>query len=108
VTCQRITRQRLDKHPAIRTLNNGMNVYSSLLGNSQRANGMARQQSRDVFSVGAVSSRVELCLLWGLCRRIIRGSRIVEEESRRVLVEFRSSRVIEEEIARRLHSDFKR
>jgi hypothetical protein len=38
VTCQRIARQRLDKHPAIRARNNIMNVYSSLLGNSQRAN----------------------------------------------------------------------
>jgi hypothetical protein len=41
-TCQRIARQRLNKHPAIRARNNRMNVYSSLLGNSQRANGVAR------------------------------------------------------------------
>jgi hypothetical protein len=42
VTCQRIARQRLDKHPAIHTCSNRMNVYSSLLGNSQRTNGLAR------------------------------------------------------------------
>jgi hypothetical protein len=42
VTCQRITRQRLDKHSAIRARNNRTNVYSSLLGNSQRVNGLAR------------------------------------------------------------------
>jgi hypothetical protein len=42
VTCQGIARQRLDKHPAIRARNNRTNVYSSLLGNSQRTNGLAR------------------------------------------------------------------
>jgi hypothetical protein len=42
VTCQRIAKQRLDKHPAIRARNNSTNVYSSLLGNNQRANGLAR------------------------------------------------------------------
>jgi hypothetical protein len=41
VICQCIARQRLDKHPAIRARNNRANVYSSLLGNSQRANGLA-------------------------------------------------------------------
>jgi hypothetical protein len=54
VTCQRIARQRLDKHPAIRALNNRTNVYSSLLGNSQRANGLARYLSCDLFSVSAL------------------------------------------------------
>jgi hypothetical protein len=34
VTCQRIARQWLDRHRAIRTCNNVTNVYSSLLGNS--------------------------------------------------------------------------
>jgi hypothetical protein len=34
VTYQRITRQRLDKHPAICTRNNRTNVYSSLLDKS--------------------------------------------------------------------------
>jgi hypothetical protein len=48
VTCQCITRQRLDKHPAIRARNNTTNVYSSL-GNSQRANKLAGYKSRDVF-----------------------------------------------------------
>jgi hypothetical protein len=38
VICQRTARQRLDKHPAIHARNNRTNVYSSLLGNSQRAN----------------------------------------------------------------------
>jgi hypothetical protein len=42
VTCQRIASQRLDKHPAIRARKNRTNVYSSLLGNSQRANGLVR------------------------------------------------------------------
>jgi hypothetical protein len=41
VTSQRIARQQLDKHPAISTLNNRMDVFSSLLGNIQRANGLA-------------------------------------------------------------------
>jgi hypothetical protein len=50
VTCQRIARQRLDKYPAIRARNR-TNVYSSLLGNSQRANGLTRYLSRDLFSV---------------------------------------------------------
>jgi hypothetical protein len=35
VTCERIARQRLDKHPAIHSRNNRTNVYSSLLGKSQ-------------------------------------------------------------------------
>jgi hypothetical protein len=51
VTCQRIARQQLDKHPAIRARNNRTNVYSSLLGSSQCANGLARWLSRDLFSV---------------------------------------------------------
>jgi hypothetical protein len=51
VTCQRIARQRLDKRPAIRARNEKTNVYSSLLGKSQRANGLARYLSRDLFSV---------------------------------------------------------
>jgi hypothetical protein len=51
VTCQRIARQRLDKHPAIHVCNNRTNVYSSLLGNNQRANGPVRYISRDLFSV---------------------------------------------------------
>jgi hypothetical protein len=41
-TCQRIARQRLDKHPAIRARNNMTNVYSPLLGKSQGANELAR------------------------------------------------------------------
>jgi hypothetical protein len=46
VTCQHIARQRLDKHPAICVRNN-----SSLLGNIQRANGLERWLSCDLFSV---------------------------------------------------------
>jgi hypothetical protein len=42
VTCQRIARQRVYKHPAIYARNNRTNVYSLLLGNSQPANGLAR------------------------------------------------------------------
>jgi hypothetical protein len=42
VTCQRIARQRLDKQPAIGARNNRTDGYNSLLGNSQRANGLAR------------------------------------------------------------------
>jgi hypothetical protein len=34
--------QRLDKHPAIRASNNTTNVYISLLGKNQRANGLPR------------------------------------------------------------------
>jgi hypothetical protein len=49
--CQRIARQRLDKHPAIRASNNRTDIYSSLLGNYQRGNGLARWLSRDLFSV---------------------------------------------------------
>jgi hypothetical protein len=48
---QSITRQWLDKHLAIPVRKNRTNVYSSLLGNSQRANGLARYLSRDLFSV---------------------------------------------------------
>jgi hypothetical protein len=51
VTCQHIARQWLEKHPAICTHSNRMNVYSSLLGKSQLANGLARQLSRDLFSM---------------------------------------------------------
>jgi hypothetical protein len=51
VTRQCISRHRLDKHPAIRSLNNRTNVYRLLLCNSQRANGQARWISRDLFSV---------------------------------------------------------
>jgi hypothetical protein len=42
VTCQSIARQRLYKHPVIRVRNNRTNIYSVSLGNSQRANGLAR------------------------------------------------------------------
>jgi hypothetical protein len=39
-TFQSIARHWLDKHPAIHARNNRTNVYCSLLGNSQRANGL--------------------------------------------------------------------
>jgi hypothetical protein len=42
VTRERIAGQRLDKHLAIRARNSRTNCYISLLGNSQRANGLAR------------------------------------------------------------------
>jgi hypothetical protein len=57
MTCQRIATQRLDRHPAIRSGNNRTNVYISLLGNSQRTNGLARELSRDWFSVGSRRDR---------------------------------------------------
>jgi hypothetical protein len=41
VIYQRIARQRLDKYPEIRASNYRTNDYSSLLGNSHRANGLA-------------------------------------------------------------------
>jgi hypothetical protein len=46
-----VTRQRPNKHPAIRARNNRTNVYSSLIGNNQRANGLARYLSRDLFLI---------------------------------------------------------
>jgi hypothetical protein len=39
-TC--IARQRRDKHLVLRSRNNRTNVYSSLLGNSHNANGLAK------------------------------------------------------------------
>jgi hypothetical protein len=42
VTCQRNAGQQLDEHPTTRARNNRKNVYSSLLGNSERANGLSR------------------------------------------------------------------
>jgi hypothetical protein len=54
VTCQRIARQRLGKHPAICARNSRTNVSSRLLGNIQRDNGLARWLSHDLFSVWSV------------------------------------------------------
>jgi hypothetical protein len=51
VTYQYIARQRLDKHSAILALNKRTNVYSSLLGSSHGADGLARWLSRDLFPV---------------------------------------------------------
>jgi hypothetical protein len=51
VKCQLIVKQRLDKHPAIGARNNRTNVYSSLSGKSQSANGQARYLACDLFSV---------------------------------------------------------
>jgi hypothetical protein len=51
VTRQRTAKQLLDLHPTICTRNNRTNVLSSLLGNIQHANGLARYLSRDLFSV---------------------------------------------------------
>jgi hypothetical protein len=73
VTCQRIVRQRLDKHPAIRASNNRTNVYSSLLDNSQRANELAGLSSRDLwFLCDLRHATVELCFLRCPCRGITR------------------------------------
>jgi hypothetical protein len=63
VICQRIARQRLDKHPAIRARNNSTNVYSSLLDNSQRGNGLATELQRDLFSGGLRYATIELRFL---------------------------------------------
>jgi hypothetical protein len=41
----------LGKQSVARSRNNRTNVYSSLLGNNQRANGLARELSRDLFSM---------------------------------------------------------
>jgi hypothetical protein len=43
--------QILGKQSVARSSNNRTNVYSSLLDNSQSANGLARQLSRDLFSM---------------------------------------------------------
>jgi hypothetical protein len=56
VTCQRIARQRLNKHPDIRAHNTRTNVYSSLLGNSQHADELTRKLLRDFFSVWSALS----------------------------------------------------
>jgi hypothetical protein len=54
-----------------------------------------------------------LCFPWGLCRVLIREVNLEASsvqgswKSFRVLVEFWGSRVIEQEMARRLHSDLK-
>jgi hypothetical protein len=48
---QLIARQQLDKHTATRASHNRTIVYSSLLSNSGRANGLARWLSRDLFFV---------------------------------------------------------
>jgi hypothetical protein len=73
VTCQRIDRQRLDKDPAIRARNNKTNVCSSLLGNSQRANGLARWLSRDLFSVwSALRNKRIVISVRGPCRQDMR------------------------------------
>jgi hypothetical protein len=62
VIYQRTARQRLDKYPA-HARNNRTNVYSSLLGNSQRANELAWYLSRDSFSVWSAFATIELCFL---------------------------------------------
>jgi hypothetical protein len=76
VTCQRTARQRLDKHHAIRTRNNRTNFYSSLVGNSQRANGQARWLSRDLFSVwSALRNNRTVFSVRGPCREDMREYR---------------------------------
>jgi hypothetical protein len=73
VTCQCIARQRLDKHPAIRARNNRTNVYSSLLGNSQCANGLTSWLSRDLFSVwSALCNNRTVFSVRGPCREDMR------------------------------------
>jgi hypothetical protein len=99
--CQRIARQLLNKHPAMRARNSRTNVYRSLLGKSQRA--------KWTHSVG---------IMWRVfCRSAPKfnrekqtsfaGSRKLEEW---VIdgssVEFQGSRVTKQEIWR-CHSDLK-
>jgi hypothetical protein len=74
VTCQRIARQRLDKRPAIRPRNNRTNVFSSLLGNRQHPNGLARWLSRVLFQCGL--RHVTIVGLCFLC--MVRAERIWE------------------------------
>jgi hypothetical protein len=82
--CQRTARQRLDTHPATNARNTKTNVYSSLLGNSRRANGLTRYLSRDLFPMlsapcPVLSNRIVMtftimCFLWSPCRRFIGDS----------------------------------
>jgi hypothetical protein len=82
VTCQRIATQRLDKHPEIRAHNNRTNVHSSLLENSQRTNGLARELSRDLFSVWSAPCQVlsnrtintsTISVLYGVRPKVYKG-----------------------------------
>jgi hypothetical protein len=84
VTCQRMARQRLDKHPAKRARNDRTNVYTSLLGNSQVANGLARYLSRDLFSVWSAlcNSRTVFSAL--SVPELYNKSPLAAKESRRV------------------------
>jgi hypothetical protein len=67
---QRIARQRLDNHPAIRARNNKTNIYSSLQGNSQRAKGLARYRVI-CFLCGLRYATIELFFLRCQCRGYI-------------------------------------
>jgi hypothetical protein len=42
-----VSKQRLDKHVQVNAINNRMNVYCSLVGNSQRTNKVAGYELRD-------------------------------------------------------------
>jgi hypothetical protein len=59
--------------PAIRARNNTTNVYSSLLGNNQCANGLARWLSYDLFSVWcALRNTRTMFSVRGPCREDMR------------------------------------
>jgi hypothetical protein len=64
VTYLRIARQRLDKHPAICAHVNKTNVYSSLLGNSKRANRLQDSYHMTCFMWSALSNnRTIFCVV---------------------------------------------
>jgi hypothetical protein len=59
----------------IRARNNRTNFYSSLLGNSQRANGLARYLSRDLFSVWSAQRKNRAVFsVRGPCREDMRDT----------------------------------
>jgi hypothetical protein len=69
MTYQRIATQRLDKHPAIHARNYRTNVYSSLLCNSQRVNGLG---FFFLFVLPLLAIRITYLSQWsGLCTILI-------------------------------------
>jgi hypothetical protein len=67
---QRVARQQLCKDGPLR--NNRMNIYSSLLDDSQRANGLTRSVSRDFFSVVYAIQHRTVFSVRGMCSVLIR------------------------------------
>jgi hypothetical protein len=125
-------RQILGKQSVARSRNNKTNAYSSLLGNNQRANGLAGYLSRDLFWVWSApcpvlrNKSVNTFTIIGVfyrgpCRRFIEDSpgwfsswKYKDENGacpywivKISWVQIRTEEygVIEDEITRRLHSD---